>query len=110
MTNEGVIRKYAPPDRYNAGMKLLSDFNVAFNSSFHLVTHLYECNPNPFIAEDGVSVDLTGGRKGGADVGMGNGTTINFSLPSAFHGETEAAGLCTIRLLDRLQVCLFIDV
>lgn len=98
-----VVRDIAPQDRAAEGAKLLSAFCRAFNESFHLVGFLYECNPNPFLTEDG-RVDLSGGKRGGADVCMGEHTTINFSLPTAFHGETEAAGLCTIRLLTTLQV------
>ncbi len=81
----------------------MESFCVAFNNSFHLVGFLYECNPNPFITNDG-KVDLTGGKRGGDDVCMNENSTLNFSLPSSSHGETDAAGLCTIRLLMTLQV------
>jgi hypothetical protein len=101
-----VIDDLAPPDRKAEGEVLLRAFCHSFNESFHLVQFLYECNPNPFITEDN-QVDLSGGRKGGEDVCMNEQSTINFSLPTSFHGETEAAGLCTIRLLTTLQVLKF---
>eukprot|EP00602_Paraphysomonas_sp_CaronLab_P009208 CAMPEP_0185034388 /NCGR_PEP_ID=MMETSP1103-20130426/24249_1 /TAXON_ID=36769 /ORGANISM="Paraphysomonas bandaiensis, Strain Caron Lab Isolate" /LENGTH=1107 /DNA_ID=CAMNT_0027571029 /DNA_START=1161 /DNA_END=4484 /DNA_ORIENTATION=+ len=103
-SNSYVIDTLAPADKRDQARGLLSAFCTAFNKSFHLVKFLYECNPNPFITEDGV-VDLTGGKRGELDGLMGEKTTINFSLPTAFHGETEAAGLCTIRLLTALQDC-----
>lgn len=33
-------------------------------------------------------------------------TTINFSIPSACNGETDATGLCTIKLLNNLTVSI----
>lgn len=99
-----MVRDVAPPDRLEEGQRLLANYCSAFNASFPLVAFLYECNPNPFLTDDG-QVDLSGGKRGGDDVCMGPHTTVNFSLPTAFHGETEAAGLCSIRLLTTLQVC-----
>ncbi|CAE7238243.1 RNF213 [Symbiodinium microadriaticum] len=101
-SNIEIVRDIAPPDRLEEGLRVLRAFCAAFNQCFNLVGFLYECNPNPFLTEDG-RVDLSGGKRGGDDVCMGDGTTVNFSLPTAFHGETEAAGLCTIRLLTTLQ-------
>lgn len=99
---------YAPADMQQKSWQLLDNFCTAFNDSFHLVTHLYECNANPFIADDGKSVDLSGGKKCGEEgVKMTRQATINFSLPSSFHGETDAAGLCTLKLLSRLEVLLY---
>jgi len=100
---------------------VLTSFCKAFNTAFPLVTHLYECNPNPFISHDGSErVDLSGassstsaaavarGERGYDSSGTGNEmglhTTINFSLPAIQSGETDAAGLCTIRLLAKLEV------
>ena len=79
--------------------------------------------PQPFLTPDG-EVDLSGGggrrqtqtaaasTRAGADVsvtqrdgcGMNAMTTINFSLPSASNGETDATGLCTIKLINNLVV------
>ncbi len=98
-----VIESFGPESRKEQGRILMKAFCVAFNSSFHLVGFLYECNSNPFITNDG-KVDLTGGKRGGDDVCMNENSTLNFSLPSSSHGETDAAGLCTIRLLTTLQV------
>ena len=81
----------------------MRSYCAAFNNSFHLVQFLYECNPNPFITRDG-KVDLSGGQRGGDDVCMNENSTLNFSLPSSSHGETDATGLCTIKLLMTLQV------
>jgi hypothetical protein len=77
----------------------------------------------PFLTPDG-EVDLSGGggrrqpRTAAAsahagtnaslvqhdDRGMTAMTTINFSLPSASNGETDATGLCTIKLINNLVV------
>ena len=108
ITNIDVINSVTDTEKQAEGHRLLMAYCVAFNASFHLVEFLYECNPNPFLMEDG-SVDLTGSRgKSGSvaaeDVGMNIHTTINFSLPSASHGETDATGLCTIKLLSSLEV------
>lgn len=94
------------------GREFLAAYCKAFNASFPLVEFLYECNPNPFLAQDG-TVDLTGGG-GKSDVSQGEvcmntQTSINFSLPSASHGETDATGLCTIKLLSSLEVRLTCD-
>lgn len=103
-----VITSLSDPSKQAEGYRILTAYCVAFNDSFHLVEYLYECNPNPFLTKDG-KVDLTGSRgKGGEikDMGMCAHTSINFSLPSASHGETDATGLCTIKLLSALEVCV----
>ena len=51
---------------------------------------------------------VTGEGDGGA-FGMSLDTTVNFSLPSASNGETDATGLCTIKLLTNLTVSRLID-
>jgi hypothetical protein len=105
-----VINALSDPGKQAEGYRLLTAYCTAFNASFHLVEFLYECNPNPFLTEEG-TVDLTGSRgrsRGGStdadEVEMCAHTTINFSLPSASHGETDATGLCTIKLLSSLEV------
>lgn len=99
-----MIHSIAPENRRQEGRMLMESFCTAFNNSFHLVQFLYECNPNPFITSDG-KVDLSGGQRGGDDVCMNENSTVNFSLPSSSHGETDATGLCTIKLLMALQDC-----
>jgi hypothetical protein len=94
-----------PENRQEEGLAKMQAFCMAFNDSFHLVGFLYECNANPFITSDG-RVDLSGGKRGGDDVCMHENSTLNFSLPSSSHGETDATGLCTIRLLTTLQVAI----
>ena len=98
-------------------LRILEKYCIAFNSSFSLVKFLYECNPNPFLSKDGTAVDLTGAagltnnsssEQCAMDEScrlMNENTSIKFSLPSVQQGETEATGLCTIRLLNHLQVC-----
>ena len=105
--NIDVINTLSDPARQAEGHRLLAAYCTAFNASFPLVEYLYECNPNPFLTDTG-AVDLTGSRgKGGStagECGMSPHTTLNFSLPSASHGETDATGLCTIKLLSSLEV------
>ena len=105
--NIDVVNCLTDDEKNMEGQRLLAAYCTAFNASFHLVEYLYECNPNPFLTDEGV-VDLTGskGKSGAslAEVGMNVNTTINFSLPSASHGETDATGLCTIKLLSSLEV------
>mmetsp|Transcript_5312 Transcript_5312/g.5426 ORF Transcript_5312/g.5426 Transcript_5312/m.5426 type:complete len:591 (-) Transcript_5312:37-1809(-) len=103
-TLSDVINSIAPENRRQEGQTLMKSFCKAFNNSFHLVQFLYECNPNPFLTIDG-KVDLSGGKRGGDDVCMNENSTLNFSLPSSSHGETDATGLCTIKLLMTLQDC-----
>lgn len=106
--NIDVIHSLSDSTKQAEGHRILTAYCTAFNASFHLVEYLYECNPNPFLTEE-KTVDLTGSggksiSKRVEDVGMTAQTTINFSLPSASHGETDATGLCTIKLLSSLEV------
>jgi len=94
-------------------MATLESFCVAFNAAFPLVEFLYECNPNPFLTKEGDGVDLSGARASGRSpisenstgpAAMGPDTSIKFSFPSMEAGDTDASGLCTIRLLAHLEV------
>ena len=105
MTNEDAVL-LSPAQYRDKAYRVLDNFCVAFNATFHLVTHLYECNPNPFLTSTG-EVDLSGGGKGGVENLMNRNTILSFSLPSTMHGETDATGLCTIRLLSMLEVMLY---
>jgi hypothetical protein len=105
-TLSDVLKSMTPEKRREEGLTKMQAFCKAFNESFHLVGFLYECNANPFVTSDG-RVDLSGGKRGGDDVSMNENSTLNFSLPSSSHGETDATGLCTIRLLTTLQVISF---
>lgn len=105
MTNEDAVL-LSPEKLREKAYCILDSFCKAFNATFHLVTHLYECNPNPFLTSTG-EVDLSGGGKGGVENCMNRHTMLSFSLPSTMHGETDATGLCTIRLLSMLEVIIW---
>jgi hypothetical protein len=88
---------------------VLNRYCVAFNVCFVEVEYLYECQANPFVREveraTGPTkvVDLTGTKTGADRDQMSGSTPVAFSLPSQVQGETDAQGLCTIRLLELLQ-------
>ena len=90
-----------PLEQQPAALELLHRFCVAFNSTFHLVPMLFECQPNPFLTADG-RVDLSG--TGTAATPMSECTPLSFSLPYHPPGtDGDASGICTIQLLNALQ-------
>jgi hypothetical protein len=99
---DAVERVTAGAERERA-QRTLELYCAAFNRSFVLVRRLYQCEVNPFLAEDG-SVDLSG-ASGTAEraVRMSADAPLIFSLPSMAHGENDATGLCTVQLLAHLQ-------
>ena len=108
LSNNDVIVMLPVPQRPLA-QGVLDRYCVAFNACFIEVLFLYECQANPFIRSaatgnaDSKVVDLTGTKTGGDEAQMCGHTPVAFSLPSQVQGETDAQGLCTIRLLELLQ-------
>ena len=61
LTNAQVLERL-PASQRARGAAVLARFCLAFNKSFPLVEHLYECQRNIFLSPDGKSVDLGGGQ------------------------------------------------
>ena len=101
ITNAQIIDRL-PKHRRPAAQQVLDRFCHGFNEAFPHITNLYECQANPFLNRDG-GVDLSGSGVG--NTMMNSSTPISFSLPSHLQGETDAQGLCTIQLINMLQVC-----
>jgi hypothetical protein len=111
LTNDQAVA-LLPAARQAYAQVVLDRYCVAFNACFVEVEFLYECQANPFVRElEGCGandktakiVDLTGTKTGGEKAQMSGTTPVAFSLPSQVQGETDAQGLCTIRLLELLQ-------
>ena len=105
LTNAQLVAKLPAPRRAAAAAAMHA-FCDAFNRSFGLVPQLYECNANPFLydgPEGERLVDLSGSG-GRTPEPMGPDVPLAFSLPSMMAaGETDASGLCTVRLLTALS-------
>mmetsp|Transcript_43822 Transcript_43822/g.95086 ORF Transcript_43822/g.95086 Transcript_43822/m.95086 type:complete len:717 (+) Transcript_43822:62-2212(+) len=99
ITNAQAIETLPPHKRANAE-SALKRFCVAFNTALPLLPYLYECQRNPFLTMQG-RVDLSGSGTG--DQEMSPDTPVVFSLPSMNHGESDAAGMCTVQLIALLQ-------
>jgi hypothetical protein len=90
--------KLLPEDRRPKARDLFHRFAKGFNLGLPRVEYIYQCNENPFIGED-KELDLSGMRLARGSK-MNAKTPITFSLPSMLQGTNDAAGLCTIRVLD----------
>jgi len=101
MSNKDVI-ELLPQNQQAQSVKILEDYCVGFNAAFPFVLNLYECQRNPFLTEDG-KVDLSGTGSAGEAGLMSASTPVSFSIPSVAPGETDAAGMCTVQLLNFLQ-------
>jgi hypothetical protein len=99
ITNRDVVDRLPTEDQREWGTKVLEEYCVAFNASFHLVVNLYQCQENPFLTED-KRVALNGNKTYSP---MCPETVIAFSIPSMNPGENDATGLCTVQLLHRLH-------
>jgi hypothetical protein len=104
LTNAQAIERL-PTEEQPAAWHALDAFCDGFNASFGLVENIYECTRNPFLYEDeaGVVRVYLSGSGGVTPVVMGPDVPVAFSLPSAVAGETDANGLATVQLCNRLS-------
>ena len=107
VTNKEVVETMVAVESRSEARQTMERFCAAFNASFPLVTHLFECQANPFLtAGEGVEqrkVDLSGRRSASAREEMSETTPVCFSLPNVVRGDADAAGMCVVQLVRVLQ-------
>eukprot|EP00656_Telonema_subtile_P006887 TRINITY_DN13207_c0_g1_i1.p1 TRINITY_DN13207_c0_g1~~TRINITY_DN13207_c0_g1_i1.p1 ORF type:complete len:588 (+),score=180.88 TRINITY_DN13207_c0_g1_i1:156-1919(+) len=98
MSNADVL-KLLPEAAQQDALAVFEGFALGFNTVLPKIELLFECEANPFIGRKG-DVDLSGTKTGGG--GMCLDTPVAFALPYMARGEVDAAGLCTIAVVNRL--------
>ena len=128
ITNSDFIENLIPPEEQQHAFEVLDRFCIAFNATITQPDPLIECAPNIFVFRGEVDLHQARGETvAGLSSSMTRDTTLPFSLPNRnkksvenFNSKTgkwgmveefiDPRGLCTISILNFLQVCCSYDI